>query len=251
MRGRGRLTAFVLDILEYEGVDDSYLRHGSTVSLRWRDADHQQHGGKYAVRRIAFWPWCPHDVDTDRWSLSPGRVNERGQAMNVLADMIRTKGTRSELTLRNTEGEVQVRKVIPRGRFRPPVRTALSAVITLGACSALLTTGLVFVSASPASAAQAAKLVFATQPHRTAIAGESIATFVVLVEDGFNARATTNLRDSITISSSCVLSGTTVATASDGAATFGALAIVSVGLCTLTATDTSTHMATNTRDPSS
>jgi len=155
--------------------------------------------------------------------------------MNVLAHMIRT-----------TEGEVQERKAMHRGRFRPPVRTALSAVITLGACSALLTTGLVFVSASPASAAQATKLAFATPPHKTAIAGESIATFVVLVEDEFNARATSNLGDSITISSSCVLRGTTVATASDGVATFGALAIVSVGLCTLTATDTSTHMATAT-----
>jgi hypothetical protein len=166
--------------------------------------------------------------------------------MNVLADMIRTKGIRSELPLRNTEGKVQVTRALRRRRFRPPVRTALSTVITLGACSALLTTGLVFVSASPASAAQATKLAFVTQPHKTAIAGESIVTFVVLVEDGINARATTNLRDSITISSSCVLSGTTVATASVGEATFGALAIVSVGLCTLTATDTSAHMATAT-----
>jgi len=166
--------------------------------------------------------------------------------MNVLADMMRAKGIRSELPLRDTGGEVRVRKVRHRGRFRLSVRTALSAVITLGACSALLTTGSVFVSASPASAAQATKLAFATQPHRTAIAGKFITAFVVLVEDGINARATTNLRDSITISSSCVLSGTTVATASDGAATFGTLAIVSVGLCTLTATDTSTHMATAT-----
>jgi hypothetical protein len=166
--------------------------------------------------------------------------------MNALGEMIRTKRTRSEVLLRITEGNVRARKVTHRGRFRPPVRTALSAVITLGACSALLTTGLVFVSAPLASAAQATKLAFATQPHRTAVAGESISTFVVLVEDGINARATTNLRDSITISSSCVLSGTTVATASDGAATFGALAIVSVGLCTLTATDASTRMATAT-----
>jgi len=60
----------------------------------WRDAAPQQHGGKYAVRRIAFWPICPHDVDTDRWTLSPGRVNERGQAVNVLAHVIRTKGIR-------------------------------------------------------------------------------------------------------------------------------------------------------------
>lgn len=155
--------------------------------------------------------------------------------MNVLAHIIR-----------NTEGEVLVRKVIHRGRFRPPVRTVLSAVITLGACSALLTTGLVFVSASPASAAQATKLAFTTQPHKKAIAGDSIKTFVVLVEDGMNARATTNLGDSITISSSCVLGGTTVATASDGVATFSALTIVTVGLCTFTATDTSTPMATAT-----
>jgi hypothetical protein len=166
--------------------------------------------------------------------------------MNVLAGMIRTNRVRSELPLRNTERGVQVRKVIYRERFRPPVRRALSALITLGACSVLLTTGLVCVSSSAASAAQATKLAFATPPHRTAIAGESIAPFVVLVEDGIKARATTNLRDSITISSSCVLRGTTVATASDGVATFGALAIVSVGLCTLTATDTSTHMATAT-----
>jgi hypothetical protein len=166
--------------------------------------------------------------------------------MNVLADMVRTEGIRSEVPLLNTEGDVQVRKVIHRGRFRPPVRTALSTAMALGACSALLTIGSVFVSASPASAAQATKLAFVIQPHKTAIAGESVTTFVVLVEDGINARATTNLKDSITISSSCVLSGTTVATASDGVATFGALAIVSVGICTLTATDTSAHVATTT-----
>ena len=136
---------------------------------------------------------------------------------------------------------MEMRKALHRGSFRPPVRTALSAMITLGACSALLTTGLGFVSASPASAAQATKLVFAAQPHKTAVDGKSVATFVVLVEDGINARATTNLSDSI--SSSCVLGGTTVATASDGVATFSSLAIVSVGLCTLTATDTSTPMA--------
>jgi len=125
----------------------SYCRHGVTVSLRgvmrvptaWRQ-----------IRRSAYCAlsYVPND-DTDRWSLSPGRVNERGQAMNVLADMMRAKGIRSELPLRNTGGEVRVRKVRHRGRFRLSVRTALSAVITLGACSALLTTGSVFVSASP------------------------------------------------------------------------------------------------------
>src|ERR1019366_2515538 len=111
--------------------------------------------------------------------------------------------------IRSTEGEVQVKKAKHRGRFRPPVSTALSALITLGACSTLLTTGLVFVSASPASAAQATKLAFTTQPPTTTVAGATLATFKVLIEDVTNAPATTDLTDSVTISSSCALGGTT------------------------------------------
>ena len=137
-------------------------------------------------------------------------------------------------------------KVINRGSGRRSVRSTLAKILTLGACSTLLATGFVFVSASPASAAQATKLAFTTQPPTTAVAGATLATFKVLIEDGTNAPATTDLTDSITISSSCTLGGTAVATAIAGVATFSALAIHTAGACTLTATDTSTTLTTAT-----
>ena len=139
-----------------------------------------------------------------------------------------------------------MKKVTNRGGGRRSVRSTLSAILTLGACSTILTTGLIFVSASPASAAQATKLAFTTQPPTTTVAGATLATFKVLIEDGTNAPATTDLTDSVTISSSCALGGTTVATASGGIATFSALAIDTGTSCTLTATDTSTTLATAT-----
>jgi len=139
-----------------------------------------------------------------------------------------------------------MKKVMNREGGRRSVRSTLSAVLTLGACSTILTTGLIFVSASPASAAQATKLAFTTQPPTTSVAGATLATFKVLIEDGTNAPATTDLTDSVTISSSCALGGTTVATASGGIATFSALNIDSARACTLTATDTSRSLTTAT-----
>ena len=129
---------------------------------------------------------------------------------------------------------------------RRSVRSTLTAALTLGACSTLLATGLVFISASPASAATATKLSFTTQPPTVAVAGATLATFKVLIEDGTNAPATTDLTDSITISSSCTLGGTAVESAIDGIATFSALAIDTGTSCTLTATDTSTPLTTAT-----
>ena len=139
-----------------------------------------------------------------------------------------------------------MKKVMNRGGGRRSVRSTLSAVLTLGACSTILTTGLIFVSASPASAAQATKLAFTTQPPTTTVAGATLATFKVLIEDGTNAPATTDLTDSVTISSSCALGGTTVATASGGIATFSALIIDETGACTLTGKDTSRNLTTAT-----
>ena len=137
-----------------------------------------------------------------------------------------------------------MKKVMNRGGGRRSVRSTLLAVLTLGACSTILTTGLIFVSASPASAAQATKLAFTTQPPTTTVAGATLATFKVLIEDGTNAPATTDLTDSVTISSSCALGGTTVATAVAGVATFSKLAVDSARACTLTATDTSRSLTT-------
>jgi len=136
-----------------------------------------------------------------------------------------------------------MKKVIRQSGGRRSVRSILLTALTLGACSTIMTTGVLFAVASPASAAQATQLAFTTQPPTTTVAGATLASFEVLIEDGTNAPATTNLTDSITISSSCALGGTTVATASGGTATFNALVIDTGTSCTLTATDTSTTLS--------
>lgn len=115
----------------------------------------------------------------------------------------------------------------------------MKSLVAVGATSALMLAGLAFVAASPASAAAATHLVFTTEPASTTTAGSPLASFQVTVEDANNVPATSpGASDTIQLSSSCTLTGTTLATASSAVATFNAVTITTGTNCTLVATDT-------------
>ena len=125
-------------------------------------------------------------------------------------------------------------------------RSSLGKVLSVVACSALLATGALLVSASPAGAATATQLAFTTQPPSGATINVNVTTFKVTVEDGTGALATTNLTDSIGITSSCGLGGTVTTNAVAGVATFSALQFTATGgPCTLTAADAGLTSATS------
>ena len=94
----------------------------------------------------------------------------------------------------------------------------------------------------------ASKVAFTTEPTATTVAGVSLATLRVSVEDstGQVVSTGTGATDSITVTSSCTLAGTTTATASAGVAAFSALVIDTGTSCTLTATDASRALTTAT-----
>lgn len=129
------------------------------------------------------------------------------------------------------------------GRSR---RSTLNKVLSVGACSALLAAGAIIVTALPASAATATQLAFTTQPPSSVTVSTNVATFKVTIEDGTGALATTNLTDTIGITSSCGLGGTISTAAVAGVATFSALQFTATGgPCTLTAADTGLTSATS------
>jgi hypothetical protein len=128
------------------------------------------------------------------------------------------------------------------------LRSTLNKVLSVGACSALLATGALLVSASPASAAAADHLAFTTQPPSTATVNTNVATFKVTVEDATGALATDHLTDTVTLTTSagCTLGGTTSIAAVAGVATFSALQFTATGgACTLTAADSPLTSATS------
>jgi uncharacterized repeat protein (TIGR03803 family) len=94
------------------------------------------------------------------------------------------------------------------------------------------------------SASTANQLVFAQQPNLSTIAGQSIGTIHVDVEDQYGNLVTTD-SSTVTLSSSATLIGTTTATASGGVATFSGLSIHQVGSYTLAATDSGATTATS------
>lgn len=123
-------------------------------------------------------------------------------------------------------------------------RSALGKILSIGACSALVTAGALLATASPASATSgvANALFFTGSAPTSPGAGQALTSFQVSVEDTTPAVVTTST-DSITIStptSGCVLgtSGLTVA-AVNGVATFTTVAINTGSSCKLTATDAS------------
>jgi hypothetical protein len=126
------------------------------------------------------------------------------------------------------------------------VRSALAKVVSIGACSALMIAGAIVIAASPAGAATATQLAFTTQPPTTATINTNLATFRVTVEDSTGALATTNLTDSITLTSSCAIAGTDSATAVAGVATFSAVQFSTAGgPCTVVAADGGLTSATS------
>jgi hypothetical protein len=94
------------------------------------------------------------------------------------------------------------------------------------------------------SASTANQLVFAQQPNASTVAGQSIGTIHVDVEDQYGNLVTTD-NSTVTLSSSATLNGTTTATASGGVATFSGLSIDQAGSYTLMATDSSATTATS------
>jgi uncharacterized repeat protein (TIGR03803 family) len=94
------------------------------------------------------------------------------------------------------------------------------------------------------TASTANQLVFAQQPNASTVAGQSIGTIHVDVEDQYGNLVTTD-SSTVTLSSSATLIGTTTATASGGVATFSGLSIHQAGSYTLAATDSGATTATS------
>jgi hypothetical protein len=129
------------------------------------------------------------------------------------------------------------------------LRSALGKILSVGACSALLVTGVVLATATAASAAGVATQVkFTVQPTSPTTAGSPLASFAVSIEDGSSAVETTGASstDTVAITSSCTLAGTLSVAAVAGVATFTAVAINTGTSCTLLATDTTENLTTDT-----
>lgn len=90
------------------------------------------------------------------------------------------------------------------------------------------------------SAAAASKLVWQTAPAATAVAGATLGSIVITVQDAFgNVVTTDNSTVTLTLSSKTFHSGSSTATATavNGVASFSSLAIDSVGTFRITASD--------------
>jgi hypothetical protein len=119
------------------------------------------------------------------------------------------------------------------------LRSTLNKVLSVGACSALLATGALLVTASPASAVAATHLVFTAEPASTITLGSTLGNFQVTVEDGGGLPATSpGASDTVQLTSNCTFTGTSLVTASSAIATFTGIAITVGTSCTFTATDT-------------
>jgi hypothetical protein len=117
-----------------------------------------------------------------------------------------------------------------------------------GACALLATdtptggTATANVTVTPAAAS---KLAFTTAPPATAGAGVVLTTFKVSSEDQYGNLAT-GATDTVGLSSSCTLGGTTSVAEVAGVATFSAVSINQVGSCILIASDTLNNAITAT-----
>jgi hypothetical protein len=126
------------------------------------------------------------------------------------------------------------------------LRSALGKILSVGACSALLATGVVLATATAASAATATQLAFTTQPPSAVTVNTNVTTFRVTIEDATGVLATTNLTDTVAITSSCSLGGTDSEAAVAGVATFSLVQFSATGgPCTLTAADAGLTSATS------
>jgi hypothetical protein len=132
------------------------------------------------------------------------------------------------------------------------LRSTLNKVLSVGACSALLATGALLATASPASAAGApSQIVFTVQPPAGTTTGATL-PFSVSVEDNTNTviASGTGATDSITISTSsagCTVGGTLTQSATNGVDSFTAVTVTAAAgtPCTLTATDTTSTLTIN------
>ncbi len=86
------------------------------------------------------------------------------------------------------------------------------------------------------------QLAFTTEPSGTPSAGVTLAPFAVSIE--VSNGGLSNYTDTVTLSSSCKLTGTLSAPAVSGVATFGSVVIESSGACYITATDSSRTLPT-------
>jgi hypothetical protein len=118
------------------------------------------------------------------------------------------------------------------------------AIDTSGSCTLTATDttsgGTQASSAITVTPLTAVKLGFKTAPPSTAAASTALPTFTVATEDTYGNVVTSGagLTDTINITSSCALSGTTSAVETAGLATFSDVIINTVGACPLLATDT-------------
>ncbi len=127
------------------------------------------------------------------------------------------------------------------------LRSTLKKVVSVGAGSVLLASGVLLATALPASAATAAtQVAFTTAPPSAVTVGVTITTFRVTIEGSDGNVANNDATDTvgITASGGCTLGGTQSVAAVANVATFSAMTITSTGGCTLTATDTTNTLTT-------
>jgi uncharacterized repeat protein (TIGR03803 family) len=112
--------------------------------------------------------------------------------------------------------------------------TNLAGTFTLTATDGELTTATTnALTVTPAAAAQ---LVVTTQPETTTVAGQSVGSVNISVEDAYGNVVTTDA-SAVSLASTASLSGATTVNASNGVASFSDVAITTVGTYALTATD--------------
>lgn len=101
------------------------------------------------------------------------------------------------------------------------------------------------------NAAAAGKLAWQTAPAATAVAGSTLTSFVVAVEDAFGNLVTTDTSTiTLALSSGTFSSDTSTltATVSNGIATFSGIAISSAGTCQITASDSASLTAVTSKN---
>jgi hypothetical protein len=123
------------------------------------------------------------------------------------------------------------------------LRSRLGTALGLGSAAVLVAAGVALVGVLPAAAFGAeSQLVYTTQPPTAATVNVNLPNFAISVEDSTGA-VVTNSTDSITIASTCGLSGTQTVSAIAGVATFTGIKFTSTGsACTITEVDNTTSL---------
>lgn len=229
---------------------------GSYTALEVSDnTDHTAHSytdtTNYAITpntasALAFTQEPPTDA-TQSVALSSFKVSVEDAYGNVVSSGAGSNDTivvTSACTLGGTTSVVAAAGVatFTNVSFTSVGTCSLTANTSPTSLTAAVSTAVVVASTTPT------QVGFKTEPATTASSGTTIPLFTVAVEEsnGLTVTSTTGYNDTIAVTSTCKLTGTTSAVAIAGIATFNNLIIETAGPCTLVATDSSRTLATAT-----